>query len=179
MHDQQKGDPNELQRCPKGKGDGPWIAQDKRAEWRREYVACLRGCRGGEHFDVAPYQRNEERDAKFEGDDVDEKMADVVVTDAVVDPRTVMIVLCDAALTATAMFAAQRLAYHALDAEVFFVELPKREEFFDYFALLVARGKSRNVARVLEHCSGVEIGCGAQTKSEEDVQEGPSCKGRG
>ena len=86
-------------------------------------------------------------------------MADVVVADAVVDPGAVVVVFGDAAATAAAVLAAEGFADHALDAEVFVVELPEGEELFDYFALLIAGGEFGDVARVFDHCGGVEIGC--------------------
>jgi len=50
-------------------------------------------------------------------------MTMVVNTDAVVDPRTVMILLSDTATTSVAMLTPQRSPYHTLDTEVLFIEL--------------------------------------------------------
>ena len=97
-------------------------------------------------------------------------MPQVVVSDAVVDPGAVMVVLGHAAAAATAVLASEGLAYHALDAEVIFVELPQGEEFFNDGALLIAGRERRDVAGVFQHGHRVEVSCQGVADGEEDVE---------
>ena len=103
LHDQEHGDPNELQASPDGEGDGEGVAEDDGAEGGAEDVAG-RGCWFGEEFEVCQDEAHVEDDAKFHAQDVQEEVADVVVPDAVIDPGTVVVFFCDTATAAAAVF---------------------------------------------------------------------------
>lgn len=66
--------------------------------------------------------------------------------------------------------ASHRLANHAVDAEVFFVELPVIDKFAHGFPLLVPAAEFRDIARIFNHGEYIEIGRSDCKYGEENVE---------
>ena len=77
--------------------------------------------------------------------------------------------LCDATLTPTAVLASQRSPDHAVHAKVRLVVLPLTDQLVDDGLLLSNAIQLGYEARIINHRSDIEEGCGAKQGSENEV----------
>jgi hypothetical protein len=77
----------------------------------------------------------------------------------------------DTPRTPSAVFAAQRLSNHAVNAKVFFVEFPVVNELSHSLSLLVPAGQLGYVARIFDHGNYIKV-CDREHKDgKKDVQD--------
>jgi hypothetical protein len=70
------------------------------------------------------------------------------------------------------MLTSQGLSDHTIYAEVIFIKFPHTQKVGDSVPLLVPAGLLRHVARILDHCIYVEIGCQTVKQGKNQVQYG-------
>jgi hypothetical protein len=81
-----------------------------------------------------------------------------------------VVMLCNAARTAFAVLASQRLANHAKYTKVLLVKLPLLKQLVYHGSLLVSTACLRNKAGVFNHRVDVEICCEAIEHREQYIQ---------
>lgn len=78
----------------------------------------------------------------------------------------------DTSRASPTVLASHRLANHAVDAEMFFVELPVVNKLAHGFPLLVSAAELRNIAGIFNHGEYVKISRGDCEYSKENVENG-------
>jgi hypothetical protein len=109
---------------------------------------------GGGHTTVSEDIVGKHADSKV--DEVEEEVAVVVDTDAVVDPRAMVVMLGHAALAPAAVLAPERCPDHACHAEMRLVILPLADQIVDNGLLLGNPVELGNESRVVHHGPRVE-----------------------
>ena len=95
----------------------------------------------------------------------------IVYRHAVVDPRTMVILLRHASSAFLAMLTPQRPARHARHAEMAVIEHAFLQKLFNNRFLGGSRRRLGNEARVHEHGFGVEVGDEGKEDEEDEVEE--------